>query len=451
LALAAVALLIGCGDDGAGASPTDTAPDTTPSDATTSDATSAETAAGDTLGETSVTDAAPDVAAPALPALAEALIVTPGDGLGDVRVQPALAWGPPDEGRGRLVAAWTGASDDDLGIFVGAWDVDGGGLDEVAAPALVHVARDGLRNEPALCALAGGGFVVAWSEDRPDPSGANLHVAWRRLDASGAPLGASETEHVTDRPGNHWLAELACRPASDGGGFVLAGVRPGPEADMGFEVFVQPFDADGAPEGEVVAVLPRDEGGQAFPVVGVDGQGNLRVAWEDTVAASARTVIATRGFVRANGGYAARDRVELVGSASADAIAPVIAVHPVSGHALAGGVVGNRLRLALDVGAGYDPVALPEAASAVTTVAALAPIGEAGFTLVWFRGTGASVDVRQATIDDGVVSAATTVVSGSFPLAYRPALAVAPGFGAIGWTESLGSGRFAVRVALYRP
>ncbi|MCC6624535.1 MAG: hypothetical protein IT385_25025 [Deltaproteobacteria bacterium] len=467
-ALVAAALLIGCGDDGGAGS--DAAGDTI---TTTSDAATSETAA-EVAPEVAVdvaTDVAPEVLP--LPGLDDALIVTPGEGLGDVRVQPALAWGPPGprpgaSSVGRLVAAWTGAADEELarrpgeaglpasiGIFVGAWDVDGEGLHEVTAPELAHVSLVGIRNEPALCALAGGGFVVAWSADAPRDDGTNLHVAWRLLDAAGAPLGASESEHVSDRAGNHWLAEVACRPsvhgAADGGGFVLAGVRPGPVADMGFEVFVQPFDAAGAADGPVIVAFPRDQGGQAFPVVGVAGQGNLRVAWEDTPEPDARTVIATRAFVAGAGGFTPRDRVELVAGASGDAAAPLLVVHPVSGHALAGGVLGARLRLALDVGAGYDPMALPEEASAVTTVSAAAPAGDDGFVLVYYRGTGASVDVRRATIAGGVMSAATTIATGSFPLAYRPAVSERPDAGAIAWTESLGSGRFAVRVALYHP
>ena len=62
------------------------------------------------------------------------------------------------------------------------------------------------------------------------------------LDAEGVPAAASETVVTTDRPGNHWLAEVACRP---GGGFVIAGARSGPVEDMGFEVFFRKYDAAG--------------------------------------------------------------------------------------------------------------------------------------------------------------------------------------------------------------
>ena len=44
-----------------------------------------------------------------------------------------------------------------------------------------------------------------------------------------------------------------------------------------------------------------------------------------------------------------------------------------------------------------------------------------------------------------------TLERGSFPLAYRPAIAMAPGFGAVAWTASLGSSKFSVNVALFAP
>ncbi len=379
-----------------------------------------------------------------LPGLAEALVFTPLEQDVSVRVQPAVAWGVGAKGVGRLAMAWTGVAGEDLGIFVGAWDVDGAGAREVTAPTLVNEERQGIRNEPALCAQAdGSGFVAVWSVDTQSGDGENLQVAWRRIGSDGIALDARETVVTTDRPGNHWLAEVACRP---GGGFVLAGVRAG-AVGAGFSVFIQRYDSAGVAAGDALAVLDSDVGGQAFPVVAVGPGDATWVAWEDTVAADADTVIALRMLLGVDSG----ERREVIAKAGSDALGAVIAVHPVTGQALVGGVLDNRLRLALALDFGAPtPVALPDA-SGVTTSSAAVPIGVDGFALVWFKGTGTNVEVRHALMAGGTFDAATTVAKGSFPLAYRPALAVVPGFGAIAWTESLGSGKYAVRVGLYAP
>ncbi len=384
------------------------------------------------------------VTGPPLPGLAQALLLTPGDGLGTVRVQPTLAW---DRVRpGRLAIAWTGAAEGELGIFAGAWDVGGEGARPVGEPRLVHVDRAGIRNESSICARAGGGFAIVWSIDTqagPD----NLRVAWRMLDGAAVPIGEREVVVETERAGNHWLAEVACRPE---GGFVVAGVRPG-AGDAGFAVFAQRYDDDGLPEGDAFAAFEREAGGQAFPVVGVGPGDGLWLAWEDAPAVDAAWAITARAFpVGADAGAL----LTVVGDAGGDAQAPVLAVDPSSGRALVGGVLDNGLRVALlgpEVGATPAAIALPDQGPSPTTSSAAVARGGDRFSLVWFRGVASRVEVRHADLAGGAFGAATTVAIGSFPLAYRPALAVDGDHGAIGWTESLGGGAYAIQVALYRP
>ncbi|MFO0747083.1 MAG: hypothetical protein U1F43_15680 [Myxococcota bacterium] len=294
---------------------------------------------------------------------------------------------------------------------------------------------------PSLCALDGdAGFVLAWSLDRQDGSDDNLGIDWRRFDGDGAALDAADRHRHRARRG-HWLADVACRP---GGGYAIAGVRSG-TGDAGFEVFVAPFGDDGEADGAPLVPLVREVGGQAFPAVAAGAARSLWVAWEDTPALDQKTVIALRRLTPS-----AADVRQAIVSTASDASAALVAVDPLSDHALVGGVVGTKLRLALDIGAAdLVAVPLPEAASATTTSAAAAALGDDGFAVVWLRGTGASVDVRYAEVRAGAFGPVTTLGSGSIPLAYRPALDVRDGRVAVAWTESQGGGHYLVRTALF--
>jgi len=466
--------MVACGGDGAASGdtqPTDGNDVTSPADGAdaTSDGDAVDTASSAEVNDATsdgdggdaidaVADAIDDGAdaiepLPDPPVLASPALFSPAGTFGRIQVQPALALGG-----GTLVIAWAGFGEaEGQGTFARAWDVAAMDPTPMGEPARVNTDTRGIQNEPSLCRLSASEgdarFVVAWSIDTQEtgPAGENLEVRFRLLDAGGTPLGASDTRVLTERPGNHWLAEVACR---EGGGFAIAGVRPN-AAGSSFEVFAQGYDAFGAADGAPRVVEAITLGSQAFPAIGVGPGDRWVLALEDTVGADADTTIALR--VLDPDPAMSSLLVDLVRRDGVDAMAPSVSVDPRSGAWIAGGVIGTRLVLragdaaARDIG---EPIALPDPPTAVTTAHALTPVTTDGLTrhgLVYYRGTGANVAVRVVWIEeDTALGEADTAFEGSLPLAYRPAIACGDGRLVVAWTKSLGAGSYALGAALYR-
>jgi len=388
-------------------------------------------------------DTAPDVAIYPHALTPTPLVSTPFDTLAPLRVQPALAIGADH----RLAMAWTGRDGDSLGIILALARLDGATADTVS-PFIANTTATGTRNEPSLCALAGGGYALAWSVDLGN-GGDNLQVAWRRFAPDLTPLDPADRIVVTDRPGNHWLAELACDPR---GGFVLAGVRPGPP-DSGFSAFFVRIAPDGT-QGPAVSALPDPPGdpigSSAFlPQLAVDPTGQVVLAWEQVGACASPpcaddTGLAFRRFPAAG---SPSDLVYFRGASGRDASGSVVAVDP-AGDALLGGILDNRLAFFLDSD-GLAPLTLPGSATVTTSSAAVAT-GPNRFAVAYFAGTGSDVAVLYQRLDGTSFSpSSATLATGSFPLAYRPALAARDDLRVVAWTESLGQGSFTVRMAAF--
>ncbi len=246
---------------------------------------------------------------------------------GGITIQPALALGLA--GDTALAFSWPDP-DSSLGIGLLLLDAEG---EVLAGPVAANTKAEGGQNEPSVCALASGGYVVTWSSDvasAPDPDGASLQIAFRRFDATGAPVTADEERVLTEVPGNHWLARLACDPA---GGFVVVGVRPDPDGTFG--TFAWRFADDGSADGDPLTLHTADHGGQVFPFVGV-GAGQVVAAWEDD---GHDPDGAFRVVTRRWSDEGVADPLVAHGSMAAPAKITAVAVDPWSGAALVGGVV----------------------------------------------------------------------------------------------------------------
>ncbi len=433
---------VACGDDApAETADTNAAPDIE-ADTSEADTTSDPDVADDTsmLEDTSASvDTVP--AEPLVPPLLSGspLIIGPAPQLGDIKVQPAIAYGAD----GHLAIAWTGKAGDELGIFFGLYEPTT--LRPAVDDFLLSVLEAG-HNEPTMCQQDDGSFVVAWSTDNgefPD----NLSVRFRRVGADGTPADADDNVVETDRDGNHWLAKVACTP---GGGFAIAGVRAG-GTSPGFEAFAQRYSTLGEPIG--TPVVPRSDAtvGQLFPSISAIA-GELLVVWEDALGTPDAAVDVAYG-ARIGADGAVGELFEVAGPAEGLAVqAPIVATDPESQAAVVGAVVGANLRLRTwpsDGGAG-QPITMPELAGTITTSSAVVPVGDGRFALAYLRGTGADVDLRLGYLNaSGFEGQPVTVATGRFPSAYRPALSYADGRLALAWSESLGDGMFRVQVAVF--
>ena len=132
---------------------------------------------------------------------------------------------------------------------------------------------------PAITALTGGGFAVAWTNysiSSDDSSGSSIRA--RIFDALGAPAGLDfvVNSHITFDQRN---AAIAARPD---GGFVVTWTDEGGD---GLDVRGQAFDASGAPIGSEFLVNSTSAGDQSLPAINIDSLGNVVVAWTDTSGA----------------------------------------------------------------------------------------------------------------------------------------------------------------------
>ncbi len=133
----------------------------------------------------------------------------------------------------------------------------------------------GLQASPAVAADGGGNFVVVWESYGQDSSVAG--VFGQRFDSSGSRLGLEFQVHS-------YTTNLQGSPAvaTDGAGnFVVVWESSGQDGpDSG--VFLQRFDALGAPVGGEFRVNSYTTSYQRSPAVAADGSGNFVVVWESS-------------------------------------------------------------------------------------------------------------------------------------------------------------------------
>jgi hypothetical protein len=134
--------------------------------------------------------------------------------------------------------------------------------------------------EPVVAALAGGGFVVAWSSG--GPAGDPWNVAMRRFDAAANPLDLTDVTVNTVTAGTQFRPQVA--PLADGG-FVVCWV--GSTGGVGQEIFYRRFSAAGAAldAADILAnglgVDPVIAGDQGSPGISSLQDGGFVIVYED--------------------------------------------------------------------------------------------------------------------------------------------------------------------------
>jgi hypothetical protein len=183
--------------------------------------------------------------------------------------QPALA----TLSDGGFVAAWQGQVQGGTGVWVQVRDAAGIAR---GAPLAIAPAAGAIDGEPAVTALAGGRFVVAYSVN----DGAAGHIAYRIVGADGS-VGAEQLAGAAaPDAGMPALAALA------DGSFVLAWRGDG-------AVHTQQVDAGGAPLGaeHVLGAL-----GSAFnPAVAALKGGSYVVSWGEIADGNVYTALGSSG------------------------------------------------------------------------------------------------------------------------------------------------------------
>jgi hypothetical protein len=172
---------------------------------------------------------------------------------------------------GGFVVAWT-SSDGSL-TDVWAQRYDGAG-----APAggafRVNTYTQNHQAQPAVAALPGGGFVVAWASLIQDLSGWGTYV--QRFTAAGAPEGPEFRANAAVTFNNQWLPAVAGLP---GDAFVAVWAS-NLQDDSGYGVYGRRYTAAGVPDGEEFRVNVYTQDPQTDPSVAALAGGGFAVAWE---------------------------------------------------------------------------------------------------------------------------------------------------------------------------
>lgn len=203
---------------------------------------------------------------------------------------------------GGFVVTWVDYShsaDDKSGAAIRAqlFAADGAKL---GAELLVNTTLEGTQTFPAICTLAGGGFVIAW-EDQGASSG----------DLSGRAVKAQMYDEAGRRVGPEFLVNslvtgdqgvpVIC--ALSDGGFVIAWVdHSGAGGDSsGSSIKAQIFDAQGNREGGEILVNEETLNNQYAPTIAARPGGGFIISWTDesrTGADTSWTAIKARVFAR---------------------------------------------------------------------------------------------------------------------------------------------------------
>jgi hypothetical protein len=136
----------------------------------------------------------------------------------------------------------------------------------------VNTVTANAQRRPAVSSDASGNVVVVWESDGQDGSLAGVYA--KRYDASGATIGVEfrANSHTT---GNQWVASVASSATGD---FIIVWASDGQDGN-GSGVFGRRFNELGAALGTEFQVNTYTTGGQTFPVVGADQNGNFMVVW----------------------------------------------------------------------------------------------------------------------------------------------------------------------------
>src|SRR6185369_3127183 len=132
------------------------------------------------------------------------------------------------------------------------------------------------QGRPAVAAMSNGNFVIAWQSDSSggtDQSSTSIQM--QRYSASGTPLG-SEFQVNTSTAGG----QISPAVAAGAGGFVVAWPSHVSETDLDYNVKARRFDASGGPLGNDFQVNTYATGWQISPSLAVGSTNDFFIVWK---------------------------------------------------------------------------------------------------------------------------------------------------------------------------
>ncbi|MEJ0040526.1 MAG: tandem-95 repeat protein [Gammaproteobacteria bacterium] len=171
---------------------------------------------------------------------------------------------------GSFVVSWTGrdGDNDSQGVFAQRYDADGVKIGEEFR---VNGVAEGNQSQASIAALNDGGYVVTWTGQ--DESGTGIYS--QRYDASGCAIGKNELVNTNET--NEQVDPAVTALAT--GGFVVTWTSWG-SVDSTLDVYAQRFGVDGEKLGDPVLVNSHTTYEQTSPAIAVLADGSVVVTWQ---------------------------------------------------------------------------------------------------------------------------------------------------------------------------
>ncbi len=224
---------------------------------------------------------------------------------------------------GTSVATWTAkAADGSSTVYAQMYDYAGNPL----TPAFqVNTTTTGQQMDPSVAVGDDGSFVVTWSSDNQDGSGWGVYA--QLFDSDGNPVGG-EFQVNTTTDGDQMYSTAAVDAAGD---FAIAWQGQDPTTGA-WNVYVQRYDATGAPVGGEVQVNPYG-GANTNAQVGMDAAGDAVVVWANNGQDGSGWGVFGQRFDAA--GNAVGDAFQVNTYTAGDQVSPALAMNASGAFAVA--------------------------------------------------------------------------------------------------------------------
>ena len=178
------------------------------------------------------------------------------------------------QSNGDFVVSWESNSQDGsgLGIYAQCYDADGVAQ---GSEFQVNTHTANTQSDPAVAALANGDFVVSWESGGQDGSGLGIYA--QRYDANGVAQGGEfqVNTHTANTQSDPAVAALA------NGGFVVSWTSNGQDGS-GLGIYAQRYDANGVAQGSEFQVNTHTTDIQGNSSVTALANGGFVVTWESS-------------------------------------------------------------------------------------------------------------------------------------------------------------------------
>ncbi|WP_204114988.1 Ig-like domain-containing protein [Shimia biformata] len=204
-------------------------------------------------------------------------------GAGDQRAPDVLAL----DGGGFIVAyASTGGADGSAyGIYSQRYDASGVA---VGPEVLVNTTTSNQQQQPNIAALDGGGYVITWESFDTDGTAYNIYS--QSFDINGNPVGA---ETLIDSPANPEYDTWSAVSGLAGGGYVVTWSNWVPGSGQ-WETYAQVVDAAGALDGPAIQLNSQSSSIATYSSVLGTPDGGFVVVWSQDNPGENRKLLMSR-------------------------------------------------------------------------------------------------------------------------------------------------------------